>query len=96
MFPWVAKLAGNKQCFAATVAKQGNIACNDKLISEEVWGRIYIFPFPGLHTLHVHVNMAFHLLRRRHGESSKNIAASCIVIACLDNEGEDTEKKKFR
>ena len=43
--------------------------------------------------MHVYVNMAFHLLRRRRGQSSQKIAALCIIIACLDDEGEDTPKK---
>ena len=43
--------------------------------------------------MHVYVNMAFHLLRRRRGQSSQKIAALCIIIACLNDEGEDTRKK---
>ena len=43
--------------------------------------------------MHVYVNMAFHLLRRPRGQSSQKIVALCIIIACLDDEGEDARKK---
>ena len=37
--------------------------------------------------------MAFHLLRKRRAQSSQKIAALCIIVACLDEEGEDTRRK---
>ena len=45
------------------------------------------------HNACIIANMAFHLLRKRRAQSSQKIAALCIIVACLDEEGEDTRKK---
>ena len=45
--------------------------------------------------MHVNVNMAFDLLRKRRRQNSKTIAAQlCMIIACLDDEGKGIRKKR--
>ena len=40
--------------------------------------------------MHVNVNMAFDLLRKRRRQK----AALCVITACLDDEGEGIRKKR--
>ena len=43
--------------------------------------------------MHVNLNMAFNLLRWRRRKKGKTIAALCMTLACLDDEGEGVRKK---
>lgn len=94
--------------YCPIVAKQGKIvsknkaamhAHNYKLTSEDflyfrsLGKDIYIFSPPGIHRNHVNVNMASDPLGLHWQPKGQKMAALCLIISCLDDEGEGIQKK---